>query len=84
VTNDLPAALDDGYLSHAVLDVFETEPLPPDSRFWHHPGVSVLPHISAPTDFDIAAEVIAGNIAHFRLTGKGPRQRRYRVGLLTD
>ncbi|OTP76418.1 hypothetical protein PAMC26577_11040 [Caballeronia sordidicola] len=27
----------------------------PDSRFWHHPGVSVLPRISPPTGFDIAA-----------------------------
>jgi glyoxylate/hydroxypyruvate reductase A len=72
VTEDLLAALDDGHLSHAVLDVFDTEPLPPDSRFWHHPGVSVLPHISAPTDFDTAAVVIAGNIAQFRLTGKVP------------
>jgi len=72
VTEDLLAALDDGHLSHAVLDVFDTEPLPPDSRFWHHPGVSVLPHISAPTDFNTAAVVIAGNIAQFRLTGKVP------------
>ena len=72
VTEDLLAALDDGHLSHAVLDVFDIEPLPPDSRFWHHPGVSVLPHISAPTDFDTAAVVIAGNIAQFRLTGKVP------------
>lgn len=72
VTDDLLAALDSGHLSHAVLDVFDTEPLPPDSRFWHHPGVSVLPHISAPTDFDTAATVIAGNIAQFRLTGKVP------------
>ncbi len=72
VSDDLLTALDNGHLTHAVLDVFDTEPLPPDSRFWHHPSVSVLPHISAPTDFDTAATVIAGNIAQFRLSGMVP------------
>lgn len=72
VTNDLLEALDTGHLSHAVLDVFDEEPLPPDSRFWHHLQVSVLPHISAPTDFDTAAAVIAGNIAGYRKTGNVP------------
>jgi glyoxylate/hydroxypyruvate reductase A len=72
VADDLLAALDSGHLSHAVLDVFDEEPLPPDSRFWHHPHVSVLPHISAPTDFETAAAVIAANIAQYREAGVLP------------
>lgn len=73
VADDLLAALDSGQLSHAVLDVFDEEPLAPDSRFWHHPGITVLPHISAPTDFDTSAAVVAANVARYRATGSLPR-----------
>jgi phosphoglycerate dehydrogenase-like enzyme len=49
-------ALDRGMLRHATLDVFETEPLPPDSPFWTHPRLTVTPHISGPTTVDGAVE----------------------------
>ncbi|WP_258875869.1 NAD(P)-dependent oxidoreductase [Paraburkholderia sp. BL27I4N3] len=43
VTADLLESLDSGHLSHAALDVFDEEPLAPDSRLWRHPRVTVLP-----------------------------------------
>ncbi|WP_374534718.1 2-hydroxyacid dehydrogenase [Phenylobacterium sp.] len=66
VEPDLLAALADGTLSHAVLDVFETEPLPPGHPFWRHPQITVLPHVAAITDPVSASAFIAANITRFR------------------
>ncbi len=35
-----------GELAGAVLDVFQPEPLPPDSPFWDTPNLIALPHVS--------------------------------------
>ena len=40
------AALEDGRLGGAALDVFTREPLDPASRFWDLPNVIVTPHMS--------------------------------------
>ncbi|TDL75996.1 glyoxylate/hydroxypyruvate reductase A [Palleronia sediminis] len=58
----LIAALDRGHLGHATLDAFRTEPLPEDHPFWHHPRVTVTPHIASATRPETAAGVIAENI----------------------
>ncbi len=49
VDADLIALLDSGHLAGATLDVFRTEPLPPEHAFWTHPKIRVTPHISART-----------------------------------
>jgi glyoxylate/hydroxypyruvate reductase A len=58
----LLAALDAGHVGHATLDVFRTEPLPPDHPYWAHPRVTVTPHIASETRPASAARVIAENI----------------------
>jgi len=62
VEADLRAALATGRLGHAVLDVFEREPLDPKHPFWRHPRVTVLPHVAALTDPRTAAPLVAANV----------------------
>ena len=51
----LPEALDNGWLSGAALDVFESEPLSADSPLWQDGRVMISPHISGPTTAQGAA-----------------------------
>jgi glyoxylate/hydroxypyruvate reductase A len=44
VDADIVAALNDGTLAGATLDVFPQEPLPADSPLWPHPKVTITPH----------------------------------------
>ena len=55
-------ALASGQVSHAVLDVFRTEPLPVEHPFWSLENVTVTPHIASETRPVSASESIAENI----------------------
>lgn len=59
---DLLAALADGRIEAATLDVFHHEPLPADHPFWAHPAIRIFPHIAAFTHPETAAAVVADNL----------------------
>ncbi|MEL6520985.1 MAG: NAD(P)-dependent oxidoreductase [Pseudomonadota bacterium] len=58
VEADLLTALETGQLAGATLDVFRTEPLPPDHPFWTHPNLRITPHIAS----DSVPEVVAAQV----------------------
>ena len=62
---DILACLDDGTLGAVSLDVYATEPLPPESPFWTHPKVVLTPHNAADTDPDEISRYVAHQIARF-------------------
>ena len=70
---DLVKHLNSGTIKHAVLDVFEQEPLPKTSILWKHKNVTVLPHISAHTDIDTASSIVCKNIKMYRLKNRIPK-----------
>lgn len=72
-TSALIEHLDRGHLDHAVLDVFDQEPLPVQSPLWEHPRVTVLPHISGPTNRTTASAIVAGNLRAYLDTGTVPQ-----------
>jgi phosphoglycerate dehydrogenase-like enzyme len=45
----LVRALEDGWIAAAALDVFEKEPLPPDSPLWAMPNAFLSPHCASDT-----------------------------------
>ena len=69
VEEDLLAALATGQIRQATLDVFRQEPLPGDHPFWHHPAITVTPHVAAQIDPATGARLIADNIETFDATG---------------
>ncbi|MET0365590.1 MAG: glyoxylate/hydroxypyruvate reductase A [Sphingobium sp.] len=66
VEQDLLAALEDGQLAQAILDVVKPEPLPPAHAFWRHPRISLTPHIASVTVPESAARAMIGNIRRHR------------------
>ncbi|HEY2864896.1 MAG TPA: glyoxylate/hydroxypyruvate reductase A [Casimicrobiaceae bacterium] len=81
VDDDLLAMLDADGLAGAALDVFSDEPLPASHPFWHHPRISITPHVSAVTLVEESVSQIAGKIARLEaglpITGIVGRDREY-------
>ena len=65
VEADLLAALANGRIGEAVLDVTDPEPLPPAHAFWHHPHIQLTPHIASMTQPLSAAEAVLDNLRRF-------------------
>jgi glyoxylate/hydroxypyruvate reductase A len=62
---DIVRALRDGTLKGASLDVFESEPLPPESPLWDFDTVVITPHVAAASNPRALARRIAEQIIAF-------------------
>lgn len=63
-TDVLLEAIRNQEIAHAVLDVFETEPLPADSPLWDEENITVTPHISglSPLYMSRGLEIFSQNL----------------------
>ncbi|MBN1399269.1 MAG: D-2-hydroxyacid dehydrogenase [Anaerolineae bacterium] len=69
----LARALREGRLAAAALDVFDPEPLPPDSELWGVPNLLITPHIAGGTQYEheYFVEILDDNLGRF-LRGERP------------
>jgi phosphoglycerate dehydrogenase-like enzyme len=67
VEKDLVAALRDGHLAGAALDVTEVEPLPPQSELWEMPQVVITPHVGAQAAdrVDVSTDFFCDNLRRY-------------------
>ncbi|MED1471045.1 D-2-hydroxyacid dehydrogenase [Bacillus salipaludis] len=63
--NDLQSVLEEGHLRAAILDVFETEPLPKDHRFYSMPNVYVTSHLSGPSTIEGVTQFFVDNVIKY-------------------
>ncbi len=63
VEADLIAAIDEGHISGATLDVQAVEPMPQDHPFWYHPRIITFPHVAA---FTVPESCTAGIAENYR------------------
>lgn len=81
VDADLVAALEEGRLAGAVIDVCREEPLPAEHPFWNAPRLLLTGHSSAPTLPGPMAELFLDNLQRYRrdepLRGQVDFQRGY-------
>ena len=82
----LVEALQQQQIAGAALDVFETEPLPPNSPLWHFENVIVSPHMSGDYDGHHAtvAQVFLDNLHRFRHGEPLLNRVDKRLGFVTD
>jgi phosphoglycerate dehydrogenase-like enzyme len=73
-----------GALGGAILDVFDPEPLPPESYLWTTPNLIITPHCSSddldryiPMTLDLIFENVARSIAGRKLLNRVDLQREY-------
>ncbi|PHP69085.1 glyoxylate/hydroxypyruvate reductase A [Zhengella mangrovi] len=66
VDADVVAALQDGTLAGASLDVFETEPLPADHPAWDAPNLVITPHAAAWSKRSSVVDYVMGQIRRQR------------------
>ncbi|HEY2152759.1 MAG TPA: D-2-hydroxyacid dehydrogenase [Vicinamibacterales bacterium] len=64
----LMSALRDGRLAGAVLDVFQTEPLPPDHPLWSTPNVLITSHTAA---LNVPADIVEVFVDNYRRWASG-------------
>lgn len=81
VEEDLLTALQEGYISGAMLDVFRKEPLLKDHPFWEEEKITITPHIASVTNPKAAAPQIIENykrmLNHQPLLNLVDRQKGY-------
>ena len=58
-------ALEEGWISWAVLDVFAKEPLPDTSKLWDHPRITITPHVAAMTKASTTAKIFVDNLERY-------------------
>ena len=66
VEQDLIESVETHWLSGAVLDVFDEEPLRRDHPYWSCPGIYMTPHISGDTNIKEAVDEFCENLSRFR------------------
>ncbi len=69
VTADVVAAIRDGVLGGASLDVFEEEPLPADSPAWGVDEIILTPHAAAASDERALFAAVERQIVHYETDG---------------
>lgn len=75
VEEELAAALQDGTIAGAGLDVFETEPLAADSPLWEMENVIITPHTAGSTEYynqRVVENILIPNLKTY-LSGNIPR-----------
>ncbi|MDR2560936.1 MAG: D-2-hydroxyacid dehydrogenase [Holophagales bacterium] len=81
VLPDMVAALDEGRLGRAVLDVFPAEPLDSKDPMWAHPNITITPHHSGPTVIENILPDILPNLRAYAenrpIVGAVDRERGY-------